>query len=52
MIKKIKNWLIVLKLPLRDGNLNHDHAVFVSLFTEHKLLVGIEVKQNEDESIT
>ena len=28
---KIKNWLIVLKLPLRDGNLNHAYAVFVKL---------------------
>ena len=27
----MKNRLIVLKLPLRDGNLNHAHAVFVKL---------------------
>ena len=28
---KIKNRQTVLKLPLRDGNLNHVHAVFVKL---------------------
>ena len=31
LFKKIKNWLIVLKLPLRDGNLNYVLAVFVKL---------------------
>ena len=50
MISKIKNRLIVLKLPLRDGNLNHAHAVFAYL--QNRLLVEIEVKQNEDELIT
>ena len=31
LFKKMKNWLIVLKLPLRDGNLNYVLAVFVKL---------------------
>ena len=30
-LKNNENLLIVLKLPLRDGNLNHAHAVFVKL---------------------
>ena len=49
---KIKNRSIVLKLPLKDGNLSHTLADFVKLISEHSLLVEIEIEQIEDESIT